>query len=172
MDHLPGANVSYRRTSLMAIGGIRWHDPGAGLSEAADTALRLRGPRRRLIFNPGAVARYAATPEGVGQRDTPVGYDATRAHMGLLLRVYGWRDPLAYGYARTILGRQAAHAREAWQRLRPTKSDGSRRPLRKRLTGPPHVISSALAEVVGLAAGLPAAAAARRRDRRRGVPTP
>jgi GT2 family glycosyltransferase len=173
VDHLLGANMSFRRSALDAIGGIRGNYPGTCLCEESDISLRLRATGGKLLFTPRAVVRHVAAPYGIGGKrfDRRYLYYLRRNHVVMLVRNFGWRDPITRHYAGTAIRAQHAYLREAGRRLRPFKTDGTRRSLRKRATSP-IVLTRAVAELAGLAAGIPAAAVARRRDARDGVATP
>ncbi len=173
VDHLLGANMSFRRSALAEIGGIRGNYPGTCLCEESDISLRLRATGGTLLFAPRAVVRHVAAPYGIGGKrfDRRYLYYLRRNHVVMLVRNFGWRDPLARRYVRTAVRAQQAYLSEARRRLSPVKSDGSRRPLRKRAKSP-VVLTRAVAELAGLVAGVPAAAVARRRDARAGVATP
>ncbi|OLT55338.1 glycosyltransferase [Cellulosimicrobium sp. CUA-896] len=54
VDHLLGANMSFRREALAAIGGIRGNYPGTCLCEESDISLRLRATGGRLVYTPRA----------------------------------------------------------------------------------------------------------------------
>src|SRR5690606_27443737 len=173
VDHLLGASMSFRRSALEAIGGIRGNYPGTCLCEESDISLRLRATGGRLLYTPRAVVRHMAAPYGIGGKrfDRRYLYYARRNHLVMLVRNFGWRDPVVRRYARSTVRDQREYLRTTVRRLGPTKSDGTRRPLRKRLTAP-VVLTRAGAELVGLAAGVPAAVRAARPDRAAGRATP
>ena len=173
VDHLLGANMSFRRSALAAIGGIRGNYPGTCLCEESDISLRLRATGGRLLYTPRAVVRHMAAPYGIGGKrfDRRYLYYARRNHLVMLVRNFGWRDPIVRRYARTTVRDQRDYLRTTARRLGPTKSDGTRRSLRKRVTAP-VVLTRAVAELVGLAAGVPAAVRATRQDRADGLATP
>ena len=173
VDHLLGANMSFRRSALVAIGGIRGNYPGTCLCEESDISLRLRATGGRLLYTPRAVVRHMAAPYGIGGKrfDRRYLYYARRNHLVMLVRNFGWRDPIVRRYARTTVRDQRDYLRTTARRLGPTKSDGTRRSLRKRVTAP-VVLTRAVAELVGLAAGVPAAVRATRQDRADGLATP
>ncbi|WP_415296793.1 glycosyltransferase family 2 protein [Cellulosimicrobium sp. SJTW-1] len=173
VDHLLGANMSFRRSALAAIGGIRGGYPGTCLCEESDISLRLRATGGRLLFAPDAVVRHVAAPYGIGGKrfDRRYLYYLRRNHVVMLVRNFGWRDPIVRRYARTTLHQQADYVHTAIDRFRAHKPDGSPRATRVRFLAP-VVLTRSVAELVGLVAGVPAAAAARRRDARAGVATP
>lgn len=93
VDHLLGANMSYRRLALDEIGGIHGGYPGTCLREETDTALRLRNAGWELRFQPAAVVDHVAAPYSRGQRfDARYDYYAARNHVVLLVRVLGPRS--------------------------------------------------------------------------------
>lgn len=168
VDHLLGATMSFRRTALMAIGGIRGNYPGTCLCEESDISFRVRAAGGRLVFAPRAVVHHVAAPYDVGRRfDRRYLYYARRNHVVLLARNFGLGAPLLRRYVRTTLRAQREHVDVAVRRLR---GDEGRSPLdRARAL---VVLTRAVVELVGLAAGFPAAVVARRRDRIAGVGTP
>jgi len=173
VDHLLGANMSFRRSALEAIGGIRGNYPGTCLCEESDISLRLRATGGRLLYTPRAVVRHMAAPYGIGGKrfDRRYLYYARRNHVVMLVRNFGWRDPMVRRYARTTWRAQSSYLWAVRSRLGPTMADGSPRSLLRRVTAP-VVLSRAAAELWGLAVGFPAALVARRNDRADGVATP
>jgi len=173
VDHLLGANMSFRRTSLDAIGGIRGGYPGTCLCEESDISLRLRATGGKLVFTPRAVVRHVAAPYGIGGKrfDRRYLYYLRRNHVVMLVRNFGWRSPFVRRYARTTLHQQTDYVHTAIDRFRAHKPDGTPRATRVRVLAP-VVLTRSVAELAGLVAGVPAAAVARRRDVRDGVATP
>ncbi|HWL78353.1 glycosyltransferase family 2 protein [Microbacterium sp.] len=170
VDHLLGANMSFRRAALAAIGGIRGNYPGTCLCEESDISLRLKREGGKLVFQPAALVRHVAAPYTSGGKrfDRRYLYYARRNHVVLLARVYGWRDPLLRRYVRSTFRAQNDYVWAMRDRFTARRSDGSRRPFRRRITAP-IVLTRSLAELTGLMAGFPAAWIARRRDRAAGV---
>ena len=166
VDHLLGANMSFRRSALAALGGIRGNYPGTCLCEESDISLRLKREGGTLVFQPAALVRHVAAPYTSGGKrfDRRYLYYARRNHVVLLARVYGWRDPLLRRYALSTVRAQKEYVWAMRYRFAARRPDGSRRPFMRRLTAP-VVLTRALAELTGLAAGFPAAWIARRRDR-------
>jgi GT2 family glycosyltransferase len=173
VDHLLGANMSFRREALASVGGIRGNYPGPCLCEESDISLRLRATGGRLVYTPRAVVRHMAAPYGTGGRrfDHRYLYYARRNHVVMLVRNFGWRDPMVRRYARTTLRAQSTYLWAVRSRLGPTMASGSPRPFARRATAP-VVLSRAVAELSGLVAGVPAAAAAVRRDQHAGASRP
>ncbi|GAB2973847.1 glycosyltransferase family 2 protein [Actinotalea caeni] len=169
VDHLLGANMSFRRSALDAIGGIRGNYPGTCLCEESDISLRLGKAGGRLVFQPRAIVRHVAAPYTSGGKrfDRRYLYYARRNHLMLLVRVFGWRDPLVRRYALTTLRDQSEYLRVFVRRLGPRHSDGRPRRVSKRLLAP-VVLTRSLAELAGLLAGVPAAIRATRSDRQGG----
>lgn len=174
VDHLLGANMSFRRSALAAIGGIRGNYPGTCVCEESDISLRLRAAGGRLVFNPRALVRHVAAPYQIGgQRfDRRYLYYLRRNHVVLLVRNFGWGAPVVRRYVRTTARLQRGYVYKARARLRPRYKDGRRRSVRDRIVGPLTILSRAVFELAGLVAGFPAAARARQQDRADGVLTP
>lgn len=174
VDHLLGANMSFRRTALDAIGGIRGDYPGTCLCEESDISLRLTAAGGRLVYAPRAVVFHVAAPYGIGgQRfDRRYHYYARRNHVVLLARNYGFGTPVLRRYLVTSLKAQVAALRSAGRRaLGAPGAFGERPTTRERLLAP-AALTRIAADLAGLAAGFPAAARARAQDRRAGVSTP
>jgi GT2 family glycosyltransferase len=163
VHHLLGANMSFRRSALEAIGGIRGSYPGTCLCEESDISLRVRAAGGRLVYQPRALVRHVAAPyQTGGQRfDRRYLYYARRNHLVLLVRNLGWRAPVVRHFTVTVLRSQRHYLRKGAQRLR-----------RGQVVGAAAICSRAVCELVGLVAGVPAAARARAQDRRDGVATP
>ncbi|WP_157803754.1 glycosyltransferase family 2 protein [Luteimicrobium subarcticum] len=170
VDHLLGANMSFRRSALQEIGGIRGNYPGTCLCEESDISLRLGLRGGRLVFAPAAVVRHVAAPYTTGgQRfDRRYLYYSRRNHVVLLARVFGWASPMLRRYARTAIVAQRSYLRVFWERATGAEGDGS---TSSRLRAP-IVLTRSVVEMVGLVAGVPAAWVARARDRRAGVRSP
>lgn len=174
VDHILGANMSFRRTALDAIGGIRGDYPGTCLCEESDISLRLRAAGGRLVYAPRAVVEHIAAPYGIGgQRfDRRYQFYARRNHVVLLARNYGFGAPVLRRYLVTALMAQVGAVRSAARRaLGRPGPDGTRPTTRERLMAP-AVATRVGADLAGLVAGFPAAARARRQDRLDGVATP
>ncbi len=167
VDHLLGANMSFRRSTLTAIGGIRGNYPGTCLCEESDISLRLRQAGGRLVYAPDAVVHHAAAPYGIGgaRFDRRYLYYLRRNHVTMLVRVFGWRDPVLHRYVRTTLRQQKRYLWDARGHLLRYTRNGTKRTLRKKLKVF-FPLSRAGAELAGLVAGVPAAVVAVGRDRR------
>ena len=174
VDHLLGANMSFRRSTLLALGGIRGNYPGTCLCEESDISLRVRQSGHRLVFMPTAVVRHVAAPyQTGGQRfDRRYLYYARRNHVVLLARVFGFRAPVLRRYVLTALREQRDYLRTTYRLVRGRPDHEGVVPSRRRRLTAPVVLTRSLAEIIGLGAGFPAALVARRRDRAEGVSTP
>jgi|GEM_PF-883280 len=174
VDHLLGANMSFRRSALDAIGGIRGDYPGTCLCEESDISLRLTAAGGRLVYTPRAVVHHVAAPYGIGGRrfDRRYQYYARRNHVVMLARNYGFGAPVLRRYLVTSLRAQGAALRSAGRRaLGRPGAFGETPTTRDRLMAP-AVLTRIGADLAGLVAGFPAARAAIAQDRRDGVATP
>ncbi|WP_022882133.1 glycosyltransferase family 2 protein [Gryllotalpicola ginsengisoli] len=175
VDHLLGANMSFRRAALAEIGGIRGNYPGTCLREESDISLRLRARGHRLVYAPAALVHHVGAPYRIGgQRfDRRYIYYARRNHVMLLARVYGLGSPLLRRYTASTLRAQRAYVGEIARIVAARADAAGRTPsLRRRVTAPLTVASRVAAELAGFLMGWPAAIRARAIDRRRGVATP
>jgi GT2 family glycosyltransferase len=174
VDHFLGANQSYRRATLLAIGGIRGNYPGTCLREESDTCLRLRQAGYRLTFDPKVLVRHVAAPYQIGgQRfDRRYLYYSRRNHVMLLARVFGWRSRYIPRYFRTALLQQRHYFAQVVRFMfSGVDSEGAPAPLSRRISAPVILTRSAV-EVAGLCAGIWAGWDGRRRDRMAGLSTP
>lgn len=169
VDHLLGANMSFRRAAIDAIGGIHGNYPGTCLCEESDISLRLTREGGTLLFAPKALVHHVAAPYGIGGKrfDRRWLYYSRRNHVVMLARVYGWGAPLLRRYVRVAIGEQRPYLRLAWLRLRGRDPERSGATLRTRAASVGPLARSA-AELGGLVSGFPAALIARRRDRHGG----
>lgn len=165
VDHLLGANMSFRRSAVEAIGGIRGNYPGTCLCEESDISLRLKKAGGTLVYAPRALVHHIGAPYGIGGRrfDRRYLYYARRNHVTMLVRVFGWSDPIVRRYAWATVRAQGQYLQTFAGRIGPTRPDGSRRALVRRLTAP-AVFTRPLAELTGLVMGFPMAERARRID--------
>jgi GT2 family glycosyltransferase len=91
VDHLIGCNMSWRRSVLADLGGLREEYPGTEVREETDIALRVRKLGYRLVFNPAAVVDHIGAPQAVGQRfDWRYVFYGSQNHCILLIRNYGF----------------------------------------------------------------------------------
>ncbi len=82
VDHLLGANMSYRRAAIDQVGGIRGGYPGTCLREESDLALRVAKSGGRLVYTPDAIVDHlpANTRKERGSTvDTFISPTATRS---------------------------------------------------------------------------------------------
>lgn len=174
VDHLLGANMSFRVSALASVGGIRGNYPGTCLCEESDISLRLGAAGHRLVFNPQAIVRHVAAPyQSGGQRfDRRYLFYSRRNHLMLLARVFGWSHPLVRRYAATTVRAQRDYLHTTYRLLRGRPDASGTPPTRTRRLTSPIILTRSAAELIGLAAGVPAALRARRQDARGGVATP
>lgn len=168
VDHLSGANMSFRASALTSLGGFRQGPGTTDHLEAADLALRLRAAGHRLVFTPHALACRPAGPDTSQADSARVDlrhlHSTRRDHLLLLARALGWTHPLVLRYPITTVRDQHRHLRAAYQLLRGRPdSRGARPSIARRLTWP-LVLTRSAAELTGLVAGVPAALRARRLD--------
>lgn len=105
VEHLIGANMSYRRSALEAIGGIHDHWPGTSLREDSDTGLRMVRAGYRVLYEPRAVVFHVGGAYAVGRRfDLRYTFYGARNHVVLLHHALGRQDPRTKRYLRTALG--------------------------------------------------------------------
>lgn len=164
VDHLLGANMSFRRAAIDAIGGIYGNYPGTCLREESDLALRIKNAGYRLVFTPDAVVDHLPGDYAKGRRfDRRYVYYANRNNVVLLCRVYGMDAPIVRRFVVTA-GREAADdIRRGINGLLGARSTGSRRAARTFLGG----LSRGAVVLAGVAVGFPAAQRATRQDRAR-----
>lgn len=90
VDHGIGANMSFRRSLLTALGGFYESWPGTAMREDTDMFLRVRRAGVRSVFVPNALATHIAAPHVRGRRfDHRYDYYANRNHVVLLARHHG-----------------------------------------------------------------------------------
>jgi GT2 family glycosyltransferase len=87
VDHLIGANMSFRRHILDELGGLREDYPGTAMGEDTDISLRVRAAGWRLLYVPAAEVDHRPAPHAVGRRfDVRYVYYAHRNYVHLHLR--------------------------------------------------------------------------------------
>lgn len=160
-DHLPSANVSFRRTALQSLGAVEPRYNGRSDREATEIALRLRSAGGRLMFQPAALVRIPNLGSMIGRdrfrfRD---GFFYHRDQVVVLVQTLGWRSSLIPRSAWTVLRNQHVHVRRFIGTVRGQGSDSS---LRTRLAAPAKLAWIA-AELSGVAVGFAAAGTHRRR---------
>lgn len=166
VDHLLGANMSFRRSAIEAAGGIRGKYPGTCMCEESDISLRLRRDGGRLVFAPHAVVHHLGAPYGIGGKrfDRRWLYYSRRNHVVMLVRVFGWRDPILRRYVAAAVRSQGEYVRLAGNRVRERDVDGAA--ALGSVAGAVAALTRSGAELGGLVAGLPSAVIALRGDRR------
>ncbi len=95
VDHGIGANMSFRRSVLAALGGFRDDYPGTALREDTDIFLRVRAIGARAVFASDAAVDHRPAPHVRGARfDTRYKLYGRRNHLVLLARADGIRSPM------------------------------------------------------------------------------
>ena len=88
--HLIGCNMSFRRSVLARLGGLRAEYPGTEVREETDVCLRVRALGGRLVYNAAAVVEHVGAGQAKGKRfDLRYEFYAKRNHTYLLLRNFG-----------------------------------------------------------------------------------
>lgn len=154
VDHMLGANMTYRRNVLAEVGGIHDHFPGTCLREDSDTSLRIRKAGYRIIYTPDAVVLHVGGTYAKGRRfDTRYQYYGARNHMVLLAHALGPQDPRTRRYLRTVTRRIGSDllsaARAPFDPERPT--------LARKARGVAGGLTRAAVHAAGTAAGAVAA---------------
>jgi GT2 family glycosyltransferase len=112
VEHLLGANMSYRRSALAAIGGIHDHWPGTSLREDSDTGLRMVRAGYRVLYQPKAVVFHVGGTYAVGRRfDLRYTFYGARNHVVLLHHALGRHDLRTRRYLQTAMGEVLAQLR-------------------------------------------------------------
>ncbi|HUD17885.1 MAG TPA: glycosyltransferase [Acidimicrobiales bacterium] len=164
VDHLLGANMSFRRSVLDQIGGIHDGYGGTCVREETDLCLRVAHAGYRLVYTPEAVVEHVAAPYAKGQRfDLRYEYWAQKNHLIVLIRNFGASDPIILRYVwasiRRAVGDIATRTSKAGSRARAHDLGGA-----VRSTGGAVLRASVVvaATGTGAGAGLQLAAADRR----------
>jgi len=116
VEHLQGCNMSFRRSVLAELGGLRDEYLGPEVREETDLCLRVRRLSRRLVYNPKAVVVHIGAPKPEGRRfDFRYEYFSRHNHVYLLIRNFGFG-----GYVwRYLLSSTAMdlrlHAAQGWR---------------------------------------------------------
>lgn len=165
VDHLLGANMSFRRTVLDQIGGIHDGYGGTCVREETDLCLRVAHAGFRLVYTPDAVVEHVAAPYAKGQRfDLRYAYWAQKNHLIVLIRNFGPTEPIVRRYVSASIAGAAAdigdRAAKAGGRARTRDLAGAARSTGGALLRAAVVVAGT---VTGAAAGVRLAA----RDRRR-----
>ncbi len=102
VDHLLGANMSFRRSVLDQIGGIHDGYGGTCVREETDLCLRVAHAGYRLVYTPDAVVEHLAAPYAKGRRfDLRYAYWAQKNHLIVLVRNFGLGHPIVRRYLAT-----------------------------------------------------------------------
>ncbi len=105
VDHLLGANMSFRRSVLDRIGGIHEGYGGTCVREETDLCLRVAHAGFRLVYTPDAVVEHLAAPYAKGKRfDLRYVYWAQKNHLIVLIRNFGPTEPIVRRYLSTSIG--------------------------------------------------------------------
>jgi GT2 family glycosyltransferase len=156
--HLLGANMSYRRTSISQVGGIREFYPGTCAREDTDLGLRMWQSGMRVVFNPAATVNHISGGYAKGRRfDRRYQYFTHRNHMVLLSTVFGVSSPYLRRYAGSVLREQGPLLK-----ARLASATSWSEACRTLIAG----LTRTAADFTGLAAGVGAGLLARRGHRR------
>jgi GT2 family glycosyltransferase len=151
VDHLLGANMSYRRAAIEAVGGIQDFYPGTCAREDSDLGLRMGLRGWLVMFAPEAVVDHDAGVYAKGKRfDRRYHYYTHRNHMVLLGRVYGLGSPYVRRYPMAV-------GRNAWRQLRSRPDGVAGRPTHHRARDIVAGATRVGADLAGLLAGTGAA---------------
>ncbi len=167
VDHLLGANMSFRRAALERIGGIRDGYRGTCIREETDLCLQVTAAGYRLVYAPDAVVEHVAAPYAKGRRfDLRYAYWAQKNHLILLIRNFGLGAPIVRAY----VGSSAREAgRDGAERLRVARGRAGDHDGRGSLRGVAGALTRsavvAAASVSGVAAGARLVSEDRRRSR-------
>lgn len=157
VDHFLGANMSFRRTAMIQVRGIRDGYPGTCLREEADLALRIKQAGWRLVFAPLASVLHVAAPYPKGKRfDIRYGYYADRNHMVLLIRIFGIRSRLPWRYLVKVANHVAKELLRSAQAPLQLPEIGLKRSSRSLVGGLLRASVSLVGALVGIVAGLQA----------------
>lgn len=149
VDHLLGANMSYRRSALDDIGGIHDHWPGTSLREDADTGLRMREAGYRVVYQPTAAVFHVGGTYAKGRRfDLRYTFYGAHNHVVLLYHSMGRRDPRTKAYWRAAARQIGSELRYAL-----TSMKDPERGLYRKLRGMANGVSRAGALLAGTLAG-------------------
>ena len=134
VDHLLGANMSFRRSVLCEIGGIRDGYFGTCVREETDLCLRVTAAGYRIVYTPDAVVDHLAAPYAKGRRfDLRYAYWAQKNHVILLVRSFGPTKPVLRAFVvatgRHIVQDLTERARLARSRLQDHDPAGASRSL-------------------------------------------
>ena len=163
VDHLLGANMSFRREALLLIGGIHGDYPGTCLREETDIALRVGRLGKRLIYTPNAVVDHIPGAYARGERfDRRYTYFANRNTIVMLARNFGFRSPVLRAFLVTAIKEVRNETARALKPKARSGATGVTGVMRNFAGG----LSRAAVVALGVVAGFPAALQATRRDAR------
>lgn len=167
VDHLPGANLSVRRTVLEEIGGVHGGYRGTSLREETDICLRIAAHGHRLVFASSARVDHVAAPHARGQRfDIRYDYWSQHNHLVLLVRNFGLRAPIVRHYLARSLRDAGRSLRQRFSACDPSLPASSATSIgRHLLAGVARFGVVLVATPVGLVRGLAAGAQDRRAPR-------
>ena len=124
VDHLLGANVSFRRSVLDEIGGIHDGYGGTCIREETDLCFRVAHAGYQLVYTPDAVVEHLAGPYAKGQRfDLRYAYWVQKNHLILLIRNFGLSTPIVRRYLSASMREAAADFRVRMERARVRRRD-------------------------------------------------
>lgn len=96
VEHLIGANMSFRRDALTRLNGFFEGFPGTAMAEDTDVSLRVRELGYRLAFDPSVLVHHHGAPHVHGRRfDLRYRYFASRNYTAMLLRHRWFLGPRA-----------------------------------------------------------------------------
>ena len=99
VDHIIGCNMSFRRTILATLGGLREDYTGTEVREETDICLRVKQLGYKILFNPAACVDHIGAPQAKGKRfDFRYDYYAQRNHVVLLIRNFGPGAEISWHY--------------------------------------------------------------------------
>lgn len=165
VDHLPASNMSFRRGILSALLNASEPNHGTLDNDAVAACLAVRRTGGALVFQPSASVHYDPTHgDNRGQRlvDQRTVYRRRRDHLALLVRSFGWRNPVVLNYIRTTTRDQGTYLWLTASHMRSHKLTGERRSLATRLRAL-WMLTGIPAELIGLPAGAVKAASSTRR---------
>ncbi len=170
VDHLLGANMSFRRSAIDRLGGIRDGYDGTCIREETDLCLQVSLAGYRLVYTPDAVVEHVAGPYAKGQRfDLRYAYWAQKNHLILLIRNFGFTAPVVRAYlissGRQSLKESFERVDTAWSRAKDRDGRGAARSVVAAVTRAAVVLAASLS---GLAGGAGLARDDRRRSARPG----
>lgn len=150
VDHMLGANMSYRRSVADQLGGVHDFYPGTCLREDADMPLRMRRAGHRVVYTPAAVVEHEPGPYARGRRfDLRYTYYSQRNHLVLLSRTFGVGSRYFRRYVVAALGEVVRELGRAGSAAVDTERGG----LRGRTRGAGGSVLRAFTMVGGLLAG-------------------